>query len=182
MAEAATTDEAPPTAAAKAEPQLATDGERKRRRDAPVEEEECAADPAPRRARVQQREEESAPGLGPAGPGSKSALLPPCLDSWRLVQGNTSSPYTAPEAAPTVLSGRVRGHPLFADGDTIFSSPVVWLDWGEERAALTRSRLYVLGDPEPEFLAFLGGRTDDMSVLLLSSDTTTTRRCYPNGQ
>jgi len=182
MAEAAATDEAPPTAAAKAKHQLATNGERKRRRDAPVEEEERAADPAPRRARVQQREEESASGPGPAGPGSKSAFLPPCLDSWRLVQGKTNSPYTAPEAAPSVLSGQVRGHPRFADGDTICSSPVVWLDWGEERTALTRSRLYVLGDPEPDFLAFLESRTDSMSVSLLSSDTTTTRRCYPNGQ
>ena len=182
MAEVAATDEAPPTAAAEAEPQLATKGERKRPRDAPAEEEERAPDLVARHARVQQREEESASAPEQAGSGPESAALPPCLDDWRLVQGQTRNPYTASETAPTVLRGRVRGHPRLADGDTICSSPVVWLDWGEERAALTRSRRYVLGNPQPGFIAFIEGCTDEVSVALLSPDTTTTLRCYPNGQ
>lgn len=121
---------------------------------------------------------------GPVGSGTnESKELPsvPHIDEWRLVQSSTASPYDAPELGAAILCGRVSGHPLHTDGKVLWTTPVVWLDYGKDPAAKTRSRRYTLGAPLPEFIAFLKGRTDATSLALCSSDATTTRRCYPNG-
>ena len=97
------------------------------------------------------------------------------------MNGTTSDPYQAPETAPTVLRGRVRNHPHFADGETLWSSPVMWIDYGEERVARTQSRRYTLGAMAADFLAFMETCNDGMANALASKDTSTTRRCYPNG-
>jgi hypothetical protein len=175
MAEASAKDSAPPTAVARTAPPLTHEVERKRPCD------DAEADRPSRRARVQEQEEPSGPVAESADLESKGPPSVARLDEWCLAQGKTSSPYSAPETAPIVLCGRVYGHPRFVDGMLIWSSPIVWLDCGEERAALTRSRQYLLGDPEAGFLTFLAGRTDATSVALLSPVATTTRRCYPNG-
>lgn len=157
---------------------IAVDSNGKRRRD---EDEENAADPPTCRARIQEKEEEAETTSGPADQESEGPLSIPHLEEWKLVQGKTSSPYEAPELAPTLLCGLVRGHPHITDGEIMWSSAVVWLDCGEELVAQTRSRRYTLGKLEAKFLTFLEGRTDATSVALSSNDTSTTRRCYPNG-
>lgn len=106
---------------------------------------------------------------------------PPHIDKWSLVSGKASGPFQAPECAPTVLSGCVSNHPHFPDGDLIWSSPVVWLDYGQCQMAQTNSRRYTLGAIDPDFLDFLKGRKDSISVAISSMDMSTTRRCRPNG-
>lgn len=178
------TDDVPPSAEATSQIALATGGGRKRLRGKAKATE--AYEPAtgmPQRHECVQ-ENESNLATKPMDRESKnegSSSVPPLLDEWRLVQGKTNSPFDAPELAPTILCGRVHGHPHLADGNLMWSSPVVWLDYGKGRVALTRSRRYLLGDPDPAFLTFLERRNTATSAALLSLDTTTTRRCYPNG-
>jgi hypothetical protein len=174
------THEVPPPAEAGPPAALVDGGERKRLRDEAGAEEPAADLPA-RRARVQEKEEEPEPPAGPPAHESEGPLSVPHLDEWKLVQGKTSCPYEAPELAPTLLCGVVRGHPHIIDGEIMWSSPIVWLDCGEELVAQTRSRQYTLGKLEDGFRSFLKERTDATSVALSSSDTSTTRRCYPNG-
>lgn len=128
---------------------------------------------------------EPSPAPEDTGPGAKKARpeTTPHLEEWRIVPAK-GDVYTAPEATPSILCGRVRGHPTLPDGDTIWTSPLVWIDCGAECSAKTRSRHYTLGALQEGYLNFLKERNDLMSTTLAygpreAGDAAV--RCFPNG-
>lgn len=70
------------------------------------------------------------------------------IEDWAVVLGGDAS--VAPEARPRILRGKVYGHPTRKDGTPIKTSDIVTLKLSE-RTCQTKSRLYHLGKPHPDY-------------------------------
>jgi len=73
----------------------------------------------------------------------------PLLENWRVVC--TGAAYMAPEARSLKLGGNVYGHPGFIDGNPITTSSIIEVSG---RRVRTRSRVYLLGTPSPDYVAW----------------------------
>ena len=98
-------------------------------------------------------------GAHPASVLHIEAVQWPSIDEWRLVQLR-NSPYTAPELGTLALTGKVRNHPQFEDGDDITTSRVEWIDVPLRRAK-SGSRIYTLGQMSDAYREFLLGNSEN---------------------
>lgn len=74
------------------------------------------------------------------------------IEDWSF-QLDNYDPYLPPEARPTILVGRVYGHPKLTDGHLTATSAVkYWLFI--KGIVLTRNTVYRLGTPDPNWLAW----------------------------
>jgi hypothetical protein len=73
------------------------------------------------------------------------------LDKWAFMK-RSISPYSAPETWPWVLVGNVTGHPEYARGKTVATSPIKCINPGL-RVVKTQNTEYVLLEPDPEWVA-----------------------------
>lgn len=76
------------------------------------------------------------------------------IENWSIV---SHTPYASPEADVKYLSGNVYGHPRFQDGEIITTSRLIKMDIPNGLAE-TVSRLYELGEINPEYGAYLKER------------------------
>jgi len=98
------------------------------------------------------------------------------IDEWHLTK-QTSSQYDAPELATMVLSGKVRNHPNFNDGDTIKTSLLCWIDL-QLRRAKSGSRVYRLQNMSPVYRQFLVTNSD-RTLERTAGQRIETNRIYP---
>jgi hypothetical protein len=71
------------------------------------------------------------------------------LENWAVVPSGNIATYKELKAG-NLLVGRVFGHPTFAEGAFIFSSPILSLDTGANIAE-TRNTAYLLGEASREY-------------------------------
>ena len=84
------------------------------------------------------------------------------IENWS-VNERTNSVYDAPEICPTqVIGGNVYGHPLFDDGEYIYTSPLVWI---EANMAKTHNRMYILGTPIESYVEYR--RTQGLPAIMV---------------
>lgn len=68
------------------------------------------------------------------------------LENWSLV--GRVEPYTPPELWKYSLRGEVYNHPLFEDGEVVYTSSVQRVSDGK---VITRNTEYTLGDVDPAY-------------------------------
>ena len=81
----------------------------------------------------------------------------PRLENWAFYI-MTSNPYEAPESQRKGMMGEVfNREPRFEDGTRIYTSPVCKfvLEAGVPKQAVTKNTTYILGTPDPEFVAWM---------------------------
>lgn len=71
------------------------------------------------------------------------------IEDWSIIQSGDG--YTAPELRASLLVGKVFGHPDFAPGEKITSSPIKEFRGG---IVHTMNRKYVLGRCSPSYREF----------------------------
>lgn len=76
------------------------------------------------------------------------------IENWSII---SKTPYASPEADVKYLQGKVYGHPRFEDGYEITTSRLIKTDL-ENNLAETLSRIYELGQVDPEYAKFLEKR------------------------
>lgn len=76
----------------------------------------------------------------------------PTLTAWSVCRLDLDAPFRAPELGAYGLSGVVTGHPRRADGTRVQTSRIVQVDGS---TVATRNTVYLLADPDPEWLAWL---------------------------
>lgn len=75
------------------------------------------------------------------------------LSNWYATPAPDNTPYTAPELCRICLVGRVSGHPGFADGQQIMTSPI---ETANGRTVQTiHGTEYVLEEPMPSYREWL---------------------------
>lgn len=75
------------------------------------------------------------------------------IENWSLcIRGYGS--YMFPDEQRVSLQGNVYGHPKFKDGEFVVTSQVLDLDISNGKAE-TRSREYVLGQANPDWISWL---------------------------
>ena len=77
------------------------------------------------------------------------------IEYWAVVSDNPKDVHIAPERRKRHLTGEVYGHPSFKDGDVISTGTLVS---SSERTASTKETTYVLGEPHPDYIAFLAAQ------------------------
>lgn len=70
------------------------------------------------------------------------------LENWAIVL-NTYDPYAPPETQIVVLRGEVYGHPKYADGTLLITTPIKDVVGNTVRTCNTT---YILGIPQPEYV------------------------------
>jgi hypothetical protein len=75
------------------------------------------------------------------------------IENWSII-GYGLDPYKAPEQAVIVLAGLVYGHPNFKEGHEVATSPLTMISV-RNKVAVTVNTTYELGEPSPEFIAWL---------------------------
>jgi len=74
------------------------------------------------------------------------------IENWAVSYDDPADIYTAPELKSRHLIGKVYGHPGFPDGEEISTGTLLSCSG---RTASTRKTTYVLGNPNPDYIAFL---------------------------
>jgi len=82
------------------------------------------------------------------------------LENWSIITSDDSK-YSAPELRVKRLKGMSYGHPQFPDGEVIHTSPLINEVDVVNGIAETVSRVYCLGEMDPEYAAFLKENQDE---------------------
>ena len=75
------------------------------------------------------------------------------LENWSIVNSK-DNPFLAPELRRRSLHGNVYGHPVFEDGKSIKTSPLIEIDL-EKNVAKTQNTEYVLGEVSTPYMQWL---------------------------
>ncbi len=75
------------------------------------------------------------------------------IENWSVCT-HKDNIWTAPEIQVKFLKGTVYGHPVFPDGQEVYTSSLVLLDI-PNKIAETRNSSYVLGEIDPEYKQYL---------------------------
>lgn len=75
------------------------------------------------------------------------------IENWSVISYGVAEPWEGEEVV-SVLVGLVVGHKKISDGTEIVTSPLRMISY-RNSTAKTRNTVYELGQPNPNFLAFL---------------------------
>jgi hypothetical protein len=91
----------------------------------------------------------------------------PRLEKWGAIKDDYDV-YLAPELRSWLLTGEVLDSSKFPDGHRVITSPIVEFTVEEDlvRAKTRSGTLYVLGQPDPEFIKVLEAKGQTMSQAL----------------
>lgn len=81
----------------------------------------------------------------------------PRLENWSVTFGDVD-PYTAPELLRPRLQGNVYNSNRFTDGEFILTGPLIS---AQGRQAATKQTVYILGEVDPQYRAWLAEHRPD---------------------